>query len=200
MLLKKYNYLATVNAQDVPLDASRPLDWDYDMYPAIMNYDDFAVITRRAPGTNAPFQANVQPFIFDLFIGKAALFYSHAYAGELFDQGNEAFDPVAEKINQLPGGVEWRSLGDILKRLHLEKTNPDGSVDVQMYTNDLMLTNEYGAERTYHIFKPETLNVPISRLTVNGYDFPYHVEAGWLTLDARLPAQATIEILIQYGG
>ena len=41
VLLKKYNYLATVNAQDIPLDTTRPPTWDYGMYQANMDYGGF---------------------------------------------------------------------------------------------------------------------------------------------------------------
>jgi hypothetical protein len=196
-LLKKSNYLATVNAQEVPLDATRPLNWDYGMYPANMDYGNFATLTRRHPGEYGPFRPDLQPFIFDLFIGRAALFYSHT--GELFSTGVDSFDPVADDLNNLPVDVEWRSLGHILQHLYLQKDNDDGSVDVRMYTNVLILTNETDGEKTYHIFKAETLNVPIGQLTVNEHEFPYQVQSGWLTLDARLAAGVSAEIAIRYG-
>jgi hypothetical protein len=198
VLLKKYNYLATVNAQDTPLEANRPSDWDYEMYPAIMDYGNFPSLTRRHPGTYGPFQPDLQPFIFDLFIDKPALFYSHAYEGELFSDGIDAFNPVADQMNQLTTGVEWRSLGYILKQLSLEKINDDGSVDVRMYTNNLILTNDSASERIYHISKDETLNVPISNVTVNTHEFPYSVKDGFLMLDILLQGISTAEIKITY--
>jgi hypothetical protein len=200
VLLKKHNYLATVNGQDVPLDATRSSDWDYGMYQANMEYGCFPTLQRRHPGTYMPFQPNLQPFIFDLFIDKPALFYSHAYDGQLFDAGKvDAFNPVADQINGLTGEVEWRSLGTIVRHLYLEKMNDDGSLDVKMYGNHLIVANESGDERTYHLFKEETLNVPISALTVNSHEFSYRVEEGLLMLDVRVPAESSMEIAIHYG-
>ena len=46
VLLKKYNFNATINAQDVPLDSIRGIEYDYNMYQAIMNYANFPVIQR----------------------------------------------------------------------------------------------------------------------------------------------------------
>ena len=66
VLLKKYNYLATVNAQEVPLDATRPPTWDYGMYQANMDYGGFPALTRRPIGRYKPLQPKVEPFIFDL--------------------------------------------------------------------------------------------------------------------------------------
>lgn len=199
VLLKKYNFLATVNAQDVPLGATRPPVWEYGMYQANMDYGNFPTLQRRYIKTYEAFQPELQSFIFDLFVDKPALFYSYAYEGELFETGIDAFNPVAEQVNDLSSEVEWRSLGYIIKHLYLEKTNDDGSVDVKIYGNHLIVTNESSSERAYHISKEETLNVPISLLTVNGHEFPHRVEKGFLTLDVRVPADSSIEILLHYG-
>jgi hypothetical protein len=199
VLLKKYNFLATVNTQDVPLDATRPSNWDYGMYLANMDYGNFPSLVRRPGGTYQPFKPMLQPFIFDLFIDKPALFYSHAYEGDLFDTGIDAFNPVADQLNQLADDVEWRSLGFIMKHLYLEKNNDDGSVDIKMFGNHLFVDNEGANDRTYHISKEEILNVPIRNMIVNGHNFPYQVEDGVLTLDVLLPANSLLEILITYG-
>jgi hypothetical protein len=199
VLLKKYNFLATVNIEDIPLDATRPSDWDYGMYQANMDYGNFPTLIRRHPGTYLPFTPQIQPFIFDLFIDKPALFSSHMYEGGLFDTGLDAFSPVADQINQLPGEIEWKSLGYIMKHLYLEKRNDDGSVDVKMYTNNLILSNGTDDDKNYHISKEEDLNVPIKSLSINGFDFPYRIAEGFLDIDVILPANSTIEILISYG-
>ena len=198
VLLKKHNFLATVNGQDVPLDTVRSSAWDYDMYQANMDYGNFASLQRRHPGTYQPFQPWLQPFIFDLFVDKPALFYSHAFEEELFDGGIDAFNPVADRVNELTGEVEWHSLDHIIKHLYLEKTNDDGSVDVKMYGNHLVVSNESRDEKVYHVTKEEVLNVPISLLTVNGHQFPYSVKDGLLILNARVPANSAMEIRIHY--
>ena len=201
-LLKKYNFMATVNYDDVPLGSTRPTTWDYGMYPAEMHWASFPMLTRRHPGTYRPFQPDIQPFIFDLFIDKPALMYSHAYQGadedELFAEGIEAFDPVADHMNHLVDGVEWQSLGYIAKHLFLEKRNDDGSMDVKMYSNNLSLRNASDSEQLYHVSKEESLNVSIVVLTINNQDFPYYMEDNLLKLDVRIPANTSIEIQIQY--
>jgi hypothetical protein len=187
-----------VNAQDVPLNSTRPLDWDYGMHPAITNYENFPLLTRRHPGSYLPFKPDVQPFIFDLFLDKPALFYSHAYSDELFANGITAFNPVADQMNILSGGIEWQGLGTILKHLYLKKTNDDGSVDIRMYTNYLLLNNDTQHERIYHIIKQEILNIPILTLTVNGLEFPFRTENDLLSIDLRIPADSSIEVVIRY--
>jgi redox-sensitive bicupin YhaK (pirin superfamily) len=68
-----------------------------------------------------------------------------------------------------------------------------------MYGNDLIVANESTESREYHVLKEETLNVSILAVSVNGYDFPYHVESGVLALDVQMPADSTMEIHVQYG-
>jgi len=199
VLLKRYGFLATVNGQDVPLGESRPTEWDYGMYQANLEYGNFPSIPRRHPGEYQPFRPDILPFIFDLFLDKPALFYSHAYAGELFDEGAESFSPVADQINVLAGEVEWRSLGFIVRHLYLERTNDDGSVDVKFYGNNVIVANELTHDRTFHLYKEETLNVPIDSLSINGAEFRYVAEDGTLRVDVSVPAHYSIELVIEYG-
>ena len=194
-VLKEQNFLATVNAQDVPLNSARPADWDYGMYPVIMDYENFPVLTRRQPGT---YQQDIQPFIFDLYLDKPALFYSHPYEDGLFANGITSFNPVADRINNLYGSPDWQSLGFILRHLYLEKTNDDGSLDIRMFSNHLSLTNDSQDGQTYHITKQETLKVPITAVTLNGMDYSSRVEGDQLVMDVFIPSGATMEIIINY--
>ncbi len=199
-LLKKYNYLGTVNAQPAPLGEAMPTDnWGFGMYPAELSFGNFPLLTNRHPGTYMPFVPNIQPSLFDLFIDKPALFYSFAYEEDLFADGITAFNEMADIVNALSTNVEWHSLGYILKHLYLEKQNDDGSTSIFMYTNVLEITNESDASKVYHIQKEETLNVPILSVTVNGESYPYQIVEGWLRIALDVPAQASFEIVIQYG-
>lgn len=198
VLLKKYNYLATVNAQDIPLDSHRSEKWDDGMYPANLNYGNFPLLTRSRPGSYSPFRPNIQPFIFDLFINKPALMYSLVNGKELFTENIKEFDTVADQLNQLCGSISWLSLGNIVRHLYLEKANDDGSIDVMMFARELILSNETNQTRTYHVLREETLNVPIRQFTVNGNEFPYHVVDGLLTVDVEIHSNSSVEISIQY--
>lgn len=198
-ILKKYNYLATVNAQDVPLGAVRPSAWDYGMYPAELSYENFPSLTRRHPGTYLPFQPDIEPFIFDLFIDKPALFYSHADEEEIFASGVDAFDIVADQMNSLQGDLEWDGLGYILKHLYLEKVNDDGSMDIRMYSSQVILNNDASSELTYHILKPEISPSSFITLTINDRRVPFQIKNNLLTFDVRISAGTSINILVHYG-
>ena len=196
VLLKKHNYLGTVNAQDLPLGATRPARWDYGMAPANMDYGNFPTLQGRPISDTGQAASVLQASLFDLFVDKPVLLFSER--GQLFASGSDAFGPFAERLNALLGRVEWRSLDDILKRLYLEKRNDDGSVDVRAYTNHVVVANESDGRRVYHLAKEENLNVPIARLTVDGRDFPYQVRDGLLTLDLSILPHSSVEIRIDY--
>jgi hypothetical protein len=199
-LLKKYNYLATVNGWDTPLDPSHPPSWDHGMYGASMDYVSFPALSRRCFTTMQEFKPQLQYYLFDLFVDKPTLFCTHPYSGDDFGRfGMSAFNTTADQINATWGGVEWRSLGDIVRHLYLEKVEDDGSIEVQFYSNFTIFSNESPEERSYHLTKVETGNVPIKSLTVNGYEFPYKVADGLLVLDVKAPARSSFELRIVYG-
>ncbi|MBN1121002.1 MAG: hypothetical protein JXJ17_07985 [Anaerolineae bacterium] len=198
--LKRYNYLATVNGQDVPLDRMRPTYFSYGMYQANMDYASFAVLWRRYV-TGKTDAADLQRLsALDLFIGKPLLLFSHAYPDELFSSSIEEFNPMADAINSLAGeDVEWKSLGDIIRHLYLRKTNDDGSIDVMMYGNNLIFDNDSEEDLVFYVKKVETLNVPISQVTVNGTEVPYEVVNDELIISMTIPAGGVVDIFIEYG-
>jgi hypothetical protein len=85
-----------------------------------------------------------------------------------------------------------------MSHLYLEKVEDDGSIGVKMYGNHVVITNETSEERVYHIAKAETLNVPISIVSVNNHEFRYAVEEGFLILDMQIPPNASADLEIRY--
>ncbi len=188
-LLKKHNFNVTVNAQAwVPISATTSTGWDRNMYPANLDYSNFAVVERH--------HAHMAPYLFDLFRDKPVLMYEHQSD---FADGIDYFSPYADAINGAEGEVEWKSLGYIARHLYLEKRNDDGSIDVMMYGNNLVIENETGDSQIYHIKREETLNVPIERVTVDGIEASYVITGGVLQIDLEVAAYSAREILIIYG-
>lgn len=186
-LLKEYNFQATINSRDYPLGVQRTTTWDSYMYQAELSYKNFAVMDRTGPRTD--------PYAFSLFIGQPILLYVHK---DFFGNNMGAFDPVADHINGLQGKVEWQSLDYILKRLYLERTTHDGTVNVMFYGNDLVVSNETGKANTYHLQRKEEQNVPIAGVSLDGKPVKYQVTSGVLEVDAVIPAGGTRELTITY--
>jgi len=201
-LLKRYDFAATVNNQDVPLETKRPQSTFYGMEPAIMDYANFPVLKRHSTQgykiwsfKEAENGIEVAPYAFDLFIDKPVLIVAHQ---DFFFSGIDAFNSTADAINNLAAEIKWTSLGNILKHLYLEKTNDDGSVDVRMHGNELVLSNKSGSKRVYHIRKQETVNAPVSRVTINGVEANHIVENDTLKVDDVVLPGDSIEIKIIY--
>lgn len=125
-----------------------------------MNFGNFAVVGKRHPCSsyNLPIFRN-QEWPFLVFIDKHLLFYSHN--GQIFKQGIDGFDPAADIINGNNWDVEWKSLGDIIKKIYLQKLNDDGSISIQFYGNNIIFSNETDGSHLYHFQKEEWLNAPI---------------------------------------
>jgi peptidoglycan/xylan/chitin deacetylase (PgdA/CDA1 family) len=170
--LKKYNFNMTVNAQDAPLGSTRSKDYNYGMEAANMDYGNFASIKRHSRKYNG--------YVFDLFVDRPVLLYTHH---NFFSEGIGAFNSIAQDINDLAGEVKWESLRHIAEHLYMKKTNDDGTVDVKIYTNELILRNDTKSAKVYHIYKKESLNVPISKLTIDDIEKDYSVEKGVLKIN-----------------
>jgi hypothetical protein len=63
----------------------------------------------------------------------------------------------------------------------------------------VIVANDAAGWRVYHLTKEEALNLPISSVSVNGHEFPYRVEEGFLTLDVEMPGSSGADISIRYG-
>ena len=200
--LKRLNYLGTVNAQDAPLGAPLPAAWDYGMLPAILDYSAFPVIERNiyvGDYGNNSIDWYVQAAMFDLFIDKPALFWSHPVSGQLFSTGIDQFSPIADAVNDLHGEAEWRSLDDILEHMSLTKRNDDGSVSIMMFTNRLVFTNPFSHVQHFYIQKQESDAVPIQSVSVNGRALTYQFADGALTFDVQLQPHAALDVTVLYG-
>lgn len=192
-ILKKYDFLCTVNAGNVPLGSKPSLRYDFNMRPGNMDYGALPSLNRRP--------ADSDLYVFDLFIDKPALLYGHVYGGEnLFRNGIESFDATADRINQVPTRVEWRNLGYIARHLYLEKLNEDCTVSVKMYCNHLQLSNNRNVTTTFHIIKNETSDVPIAQVLVNGDPARYSMKTGQIHLSLTLKPMAAADVVITYDG
>ncbi|MDO8688777.1 MAG: hypothetical protein Q7R39_01975 [Dehalococcoidia bacterium] len=191
LLMKKYNFLATANAANVPLGETMKSAYDFNAYPAVMDYGSFPLLTRYEPDS-LPY-----PMLF--FVGKPVLPFAHI---DLFRDNPGAFDSTAQAINRSWGKtkVQWRSLDYIMKHLYLEKRNEDGTTGIKFFGNDLVLANESGQAQKYILWKTENLEVPIEKITVDGRSVPYAVKDGLLRLDLEIGPNSTSEILISFGG
>lgn len=186
-LLRKYGLLATVNGGP-PLGIATSLVWDTGMYPADLDSYSYPVLNRR-PVSGASLAA------FDLFVGKPILLYGHH---GMFKFGDDAFSPIADEINGIWGGVQWRSLEYIARRLYLQKTDRDGTVRVRMFGERLLLENELEATAAYVIERQVEPGTAARQITANGVNVPFATIGGWMSFSVRVPPRSSTEIALQW--
>lgn len=188
-LLKQYNYLATVNADEVPLgetlDGKGP---NVLMYPAELSYANFATVQRHLP------PELVAPF--DLFIDKPVFAFEHK---GLFEARPEGFNQYADAINRLPGGCEWRALDYIIKRMYLEKRNDDQSIDVMFFGNEVVVSNATTETLTYHLKRHEDGKVGLMAVTLDGSPVEYSLVGNTLQVDTTILPGQSRQLRVQYG-
>ncbi len=190
-LLKRYNFLATVNSQDVPLGSTTPTDPAFTLRPFTTSYDQFPSLMRYS----AEVPVREVTLATNAFLGNPILLYGHH---GLFADGSGAFNQTADLINRLEPGTHWCSLGCIATHLYLLRLNQDGRVDTMMLSSRIQLENPYQHEAEFVIHKQEADPAGIESVTVDGKRYPFASAGGNLTLTVTLPAGTSRQIGIMY--
>jgi hypothetical protein len=157
-LLKKYNFMATINSSNVPLDSQKPEDPIFNIRPISMHYNAFASVKRRGP------YRKPLDIAFDLFLDNPLFFFAHQ---NLFAPGIDAFNQTAKITNSIQPQIVWQSVGYIMQHYYLEKLRSDGNYDIEVYSNDFIIENNHVRNLTYYIKKKESRTIPIQEVTAD---------------------------------
>ncbi len=190
-LMKRYNYAATANSLNVPLDAEATADTGLALRTATLQFGDFSSLRRYSAETDIP-----EPQLaIDAFLGNPMLFYAHeAY----FAPGAQVFNKTADEVNSLQPLTEWRSLGYIARHLYTEKLRDDGGYDVRAYSSTIEISNRHQQDENYSIVKVEDFKDPIA-VYVDGQAYQFQRSEKQLGLTVRIPRGATRAIEVRYG-
>jgi hypothetical protein len=189
-VLKRYNFLATANSLNVPLDAAAPSNPEFALRTSTMAFTGFPSLRRYSAEASIP-EAQIAV---DAFLGNPMLFYVHQ---NFFASGIGAFNAVADRVNRLRPGTQWRSLGFIARHLYLEKVRADGNYDVRAYSRIIRLDNVHQHAATFFVERQEHFDLPL-RVMVDGQEHTYERSADQLRLRLDIPAGETREISIVY--
>ena len=157
-LLKKYNFMATINSSNIPLNSQKPEDPVINFRPISMHFNSFASV-KRYGSHRKPVDIAI-----DLFLGNPLLFHGHH---DVFATGIDAFNQTAGITNGIQPHVIWQGLGYIMQHYYLEKLRSDGNYDIEVYSNDVIIENNHNRDVKYYIKKRETLNLPIQEVSVD---------------------------------
>lgn len=190
-VLKTYNYLATINSSDVPMDRPKPPLLPFALRPVTLEFSNFASILRYPVemGTPNGFLA------INEFLDNPLFFYCHH---DFFSSGINAFDGVADKVNKLEPDTRWVSVGDIVRHLYLIKVASNSQYDVLALSSDFYLENMSGRSSIFNVNKAEAGNASLRSVTVDGQEYSYRLAKGSLDLTIPIQAHQSRHVVIQY--
>ncbi len=139
--LDRYGFLGTANSLDVPAGVPFPEDPIFLLRSYTKNYGDFLSMFRYSAEEPIP----KLDIAIQAFLGNPLLFYGHQ---QFFESGINAFNGIADFVNELQPGTQWTGLGEIARNLYLVRKRDDGAFDVQMMSNEAVLRSEPGLAKT----------------------------------------------------
>ena len=189
-VLKKYNFLATVNSGNVPLGSQKPSDPFFDFRKVTLQFENFPSINRFS----AKKVKDYDIFI-DLFLDNPILYYCHQ---DFFEKGIDAFNSIAGTVNSIQPDIVWQSLGNVVHHFYLEKLREDGNYDILAYSSDIILTNKHSHDTKYILQKEEAGSILVKQVTVQGQTYPYNSGKRKVFVTVDVPKGKSQRITIVY--
>lgn len=190
--LKELNYWATTNSENVPLGSNEPDDPLFPLRPETLAFNNFLSIKR----VSAEVPVSKTNLAIDAFLGNPLLLYVHQ---EYFSQGADSFNPLADYINRIAPGTQWRSLGYIVQHLYLQRVRADRDYDILAFSPNLSLSNPSEHSVVFHVRKAESFKPPIRSLLVDGLVQSYQATDDAIAFDVEVPARQHRNIQLAYG-
>ncbi len=189
--LKLYNYLATVNSSNVPMDSVRPSAPLFSLRSVTTSFADFPSVIRYPATMPSPSTL----VAINTFLDNPMLFYSHH---DFFAKSIGAFNEIADEVNKIEPTTHWESLGDIASHLYQIRLRDDSNYDVIALSNSVRLTNTDNRDLNYYVKKQEIHPSAISSVTVDGQMVPFQVRDGILDISIAVPAGESRNVLVKY--
>jgi hypothetical protein len=187
-LLKKYNFIATFNGGNIPLESKDPHDPLFYFRSTSLDFANFTNVDRH----------NVTEYeepeiALNLFLGNPILFFDHII---LFSEGIDSFNKTAAIVNRLQSNIKWASLEEIAQHLYLQRKIKEDTYQIQMLSSSIQLENKKTIPITYQLKKVETTN-PQS-VKNNGQSLEYTYQNNELSVTIVLQPQQTAQLNITY--
>ena len=189
--LKTYDYLATVNSANVPMDSTRPPGLAFPLRPVTVSFGGFPSIIRYSVAAPIPEYL----IAINGFLDNPLFLYCHH---DFFETGMGAFDDVADRVNKLAPDTRWRGLGDIVKHFYLVKERDDSHYDVLAFSAIINLENTSGRDSVFHVRKREGDHAAIASVNVEGQTCPFQLHDGYLDFSMLIPAGHARSVSIRY--
>ncbi len=189
--LREYNYLATVNSSNIPMDRAGGLPLSELLRSITVSYGGFPSLTRYSVEGEIP-----QSFLAMMaFLDNPLLFYGHEV---YFHNGIGAFNAMAEQVNRMEPSVRWRSLGEIVRHSYLIKQRDESAYDVLTFTRDTTIENPSRGDASFYITKPESVPERIQSVCVDGHPYPFAAADGYLVLHVAIALGGARRVEVEY--
>ena len=188
-LLKKYNFLATVNLGNVPLGSKHPANILFQLRSGTLKFENFLSLKRYTPSRSQ------SAIAIDLFLDNPILLFIHS---DFFGNSIEAFNKTANIINNIKPDIIWQSLGNIVQHLYLEKLRDDGQYDLLTFSNNFIIENTHKRNVTFFVQKEESFVPQIKQVTIDGQVCFYRKSEDNLMFDVSIPPEESRHIIIEY--
>lgn len=188
-ILKKYNFLSTVNGNNLPVGSNKQKDTIDALRSYSIEYENFPSLKRYSV---IDFSGNIS---INLFLNGNILLYGHQ---ELFKNRIQKLKEIVVTVNNIKPDIEWRSLGYISQRLYLQKLRNKEECDIKVFSRNFVLENKYNRRVKYFVSKEEYFNPAIKSLTINSHPYSFSKKDKYLYFEITLPPKATGHVVIEY--
>ncbi len=190
-LLKKHHLKATVNAGNFVWTANNPASSTAHLRSVTLRFGNFPS-AMRYPAETPGFRLLVA---MNAFLDNPLLFYAHH---DFFFKGIDAFNPVAQAVNEIEPNVAWQSLGRITDHFYLVRLTRPGEYEVKAFASTICLDNPTNRRLMFTVKKEEN-NIPhVRSVTVGGIPVPYRIVDGQLTLQVAVPPKGSKHVTVEY--
>ena len=189
-VLQQYQFIAAVNTETKPTDGKEETLTLGDVWNvAIVKYEGFPIFARRSPNHG------LENFAFDLLLGKPCLIVEHH---EFFRGDGRAAAQFIDRLNSINCKLRWRSLGEVVRRCYLSRSDSAGVTNLRMFGNELLVQNESDHTREYRVEKHDQSSVPVKDILVNGTTVKWQLSDSFMNFAIKIPAHSEVLIQILY--
>jgi hypothetical protein len=188
-VLKRTGYAAAVNTETIPVDVAGESTRIRDVWDiAITRYGGFPIFTRRYA------HHGIENFAFDLLLGKPCLIVSHH---EFFKNDCNAPVELIEKLRKLNCSLQWRSLGEVLRRACRLRWDDAGRLEVRMYGAGLLIRNPTDDDLDVVIRKRERQTDAIAEVRCNLVVTRFTFEDDEIVVRCRIEPRGELRVEVQ---
>ena len=188
-VLKCNGFVAAVNTELSPTDQPFKTEIADAWGMAILKYADLAIYSRRYA------VQGLHNFAFDVLLGKPCLIVTHH--ADFRDQCRDLVDFIG-RLNSLPILLKWRTLGEVIRRAYQQRLLSDGTQQIRMFGNEILVENTSKAVRRILVEKNDSAPEAVKRVVVAGHEIPFSSSSGRLRFALNLAGLKSALIRVEF--